>query len=325
MKKVKFLLMIAMAFVLAGATNVSAITASTIDGSGASTSQEGEYTRILLEENVSHDLEIGDGEKVVLDLNGYTLTNYTDGCSAIYIKDGGELIITSSQEGGKINQKSTSTAPVVNNDGTLIIEEGTIEASARRQAAVYNAGDVTVCGGTITTTGNDIFGFTNEGTATIAGGNFIQAYNYSIINNANVMKIQGGNFEISTGNTNAYSLITNQGSANKASLEVTAGTFKANANVFFNDDEDTIAISGGSYSHDISEYVADGYTMTEENGQFVLNKDEEVKEPESSEPGKEDTTIEENPNTYDNILVYVGLALFGSIALGYSIKKATTR
>lgn len=325
MKKVKFLLMIAMAFVLASATSVSAITASTIDGLGASTSKDGEYTKILLEENVSLDLEIEDGEKVILDLNGYTFTNYTDGCSSIYIKKGGELTIISSQEGGKINQKATSTAPVINNAGTLIIEDGTIEASARRQASVYNAGDLTVRGGTITTTANDVFGLTNEGTTTITGGNFIQAYNYSIINNANTMKIQGGNFTISEGNTAAYSLITNQGSATNASLEITNGTFNANAGVFFNDKENTIAISGGSYSHDISDYVADGYTMTEQDGKFVLTEAEDVKEPETSEPSKEDTTIEKNPNTYDNILIYVGLAFVGSIALGYSIKKATTR
>ncbi len=40
---------------------------------------------------------------------------------------------------------------------------------------------------------------------------------------------------------------------------------------------------------------------------------------------KPDNQAKENPNTYDAIILYVAIALVGSIALGYSIKKAMTK
>ena len=262
---------------------------------------------LTLQDDSAQDLIIRSGETVVLDLNNHTLTNYANANSAVWVQAGGTLTIKGT---GTISKIDASGTPTVNNQGTLIVENGTISAKGTKSAALHNSGNLTVNGGTITTEEDNVFGLVNEGTAVINGGNFIQAHNFSVLNNANKMEIKGGNFAVSAGNTGAYSLITNQGSSNSASLDITGGTFKANNSVFFNEGADTVSVSGGSYSHDVSDYLADGLNMKLENGEYVLVK-EEATNPET--PATEETKKEEmkNPETSDNILVYGVLALAG--------------
>lgn len=296
-------------------SGVNAINVDNIGGNVTSKKEDGVW-HLTLNGGDTKDLEIRRDETVVLDLNGFTLTNYADGCSTIWVQPGGTLTIVDSKGNGAIKKLNASGAPVVNNEGTLTVEAGTISSKGEKSAALLNSGTLTVSGGTITAEEDNVFGLVNEGAAVINGGNFVQAHNFSVVNNANKMEIKDGNFTVEDGNTGAYSLITNQGSTNNATLEVNGGTFKANKGVFYNDGEDEITVSGGTYSHDVSAYLADGFEMKEENGEFVLVEETATSETpkDENEPTQTTETVE-NPKTNDSILLVLGtLAVSGVVA-----------
>ena len=315
MKKLQIVLgLFVCAFMVIPFMGVKAINVDNIGGNVTS-EQKDNVWYLTLKGNDKQDIEIREDETVILDLNGFNLTNYADGCSTIWVKNGGTLTIVDSKGTGTIKKLNASAAPTIKNDGTLVLEGGLISSIGEMSAALNNAGDLTVKGGTITTEADNVFGLVNEGTTVIEGGKFIQAHNFSALNNASKMEIKGGEFTISEGNTGAYSLITNQGSTSTASLEVTGGTFNANKGVFFNEGEDKIAISGGSYSHDVSAYLADGFEMKEENGEFVLVDSSVTPEvPEESKDEVKDET--ENPKTADGIMIaFVALAASATVVL----------
>lgn len=316
--KIKMLGLLAFAFMIVPFAKVDAIYVDDIGGNVTSI-EESNVWYLTVQDDDRKDLIIRNGETVVLDLNGHTFTNYTAANSVIWVQDGGNLTIIDSVGTGVINKSDASSTPTVNNQGTLTVKGGTITASGAKSASLYNSGTLTFTDGTITTEEDNVFGLVNEGTAVISGGKFVQAHNFSVLNNANKMEISGGDFAVSEGNTNAYSLITNQGSSAAASLEVTGGTFKANNNVFYNEGEDKVVVSGGTYSHDVSKYLADGFNLKQENGEYVLVKDEQI-------PVTDDTdkvTAEEikNPETSDNVIVYVLLALVGLGAAAITTRK----
>lgn len=318
MKLKKFLGVFIFAFMLVPFVKVDAIYVDNIGGNVTSVNENNVWY-LTMNNNDKQDLIIRDGEVAVLDLNGFTLTNYTNANSVIWVESGGTLTIKGN---GAIKKSDVSAAPTVNNEGTLIVDNGTISANGANSAALHNSGNLTVNGGTITTEENNVFGLVNEGTALINGGNFIQAYNFSVINNANKMEIKNGNFTISANNTGAYSLITNEGSAGSATLDVTGGTFKANTNVFHSEGNNSVAVSGGSYSHDVSDFVADGFNLKQENGEFVLVKEEVTPNEPVKEESKNETKEEiKNPETSDNIIIYALLALAGIGGVTYTSKK----
>ena len=289
------------------------------EGSGVTSvkGEDGVYT-LTLTADADEDLIIRNGEVVVLDLAGYNFTNYAANNSAILIENGGSLTIKDSKGNGTISRKDISSAPTVNNQGILTVEGGVISANGEKSAALHNTGTLTFKGGKITTEADNVFGLVNEGVTLIEGGNFVQAHNFSVINNANKMEIKGGTFAISDGNTGAYSLITNQGSTNDASLEVTGGSFTANGSVFYNEGEDTVTVSGGSYSDDVSKYLADGFEMKEENGEFVLVKEETTTPETPSEEVKDEV---ENPKTSDGIMIAFGLLAVSIVTVVIAKKK----
>ena len=187
-------------------SGVNAINVDNIGGNVTSKKEDGVW-HLTLNGGDTKDLEIRRDETVVLDLNGFTLTNYADGCSTIWVQPGGTLTIVDSKGNGAIKKLNASGAPVVNNEGTLTVEAGTISSKGEKSAALLNSGTLTVSGGTITAEEDNVFGLVNEGTAVINGGNFVQAHNFSVVNNANKMEIKDGNFTVEDGNTGAYSCL----------------------------------------------------------------------------------------------------------------------
>lgn len=232
--------------------------------------EENDTYKMTLERDVAHDIEIKAGEKVILDLDGHNLTNYTAAVSTIWVAEGAELTITGT---GEINQKAGSTNSVIGNYGKLVIEGGTHIASNTRQASIYNDGILEFINGTLTTAADDVFGLTNVGTAVIKGGDFKQAHNFSIINNAGTMTIEGGKFAVTENNTGAYSLITNQSEEGAtASLIIKDGSFKGNKGILYNEENDKVSITGGTFdAEDLSDLVKyiDSDKKLDENGQIV--------------------------------------------------------
>ena len=333
MKKFKILLgLFVCTFMIMPFTGVKAVGPDGIgyDGSNVTSKSENGVYYLTLTGDAVQDLEIASGEVVVLDLNGHNFTNFCTSCSAIYVKTGGKLTITDSGNSGVISKKNETNAnvSVVNNEGTLTIEGGKISGKGNGSAALLNSGNLTITGGTITTEEDNVFGLVNKGTALINGGNFIQAHNFSVINNANEMEITNGNFKAGENNTSAYSLITNEGSNGKANLKVSGGTFNANNGVFYNQGNDVVTVSGGSFSQqDVSKYLPDGYTMTQdENGNYTVAKSETTPSEDNTKAEAKDVAGEiTNPKTADSIiLVTLTLLLSGIVAVvaGRKIVKA---
>ena len=253
-------------------------------------------------------LEVNEGETVILDLNGHKLTNWCDGShcgdsaysSTIEVKDGGHLTIidTSDTKAGKVelaaNTKNVSTVvnngtlevqgcafsiladagnglSVIYNGGEMTISGGTFSSNTANAAAIHNNGTISVTGGTISTGVAKSWGLTNNGTATISGGEFIQNYDFSVIQNAGTMTISEGQFK-TAGNDSHNSLITNQNSTTgKATLEVEGGNFDA-VSLFYNNEDDTLDITGGNFSEtsNIDTYLENSIYETDEDGNVVL-------------------------------------------------------
>ena len=230
--------------------------------------KDGVYT-LKLTGDASENFEVKTGEKIILDLNGYTFTNLIEEESVIKIENGGELtIVDSSMEKDGIIMVSDnfdSESPVINNAGVLVINSGIIRVNDSKRMGIYNLGELTFDGGVIENTKDATWGITNTGKI-INDGDFIQGATSSIILNEKDMEINGGNFE-SMGNFEHETLITNRGLGN-AKIIITDGEFNSNE-IMSNDDEDEILIIGGSYSNDISKYVKNGYSYY--NGSVVKN------------------------------------------------------
>ncbi len=286
--------------------------------------EENSY-KVTLDGDTNQDFEIKSGEKVVLDLAGYTFKNFTESLAAIWVLDGGELTIidSSEEQTGKIQKVGSGVSSAVDNKGILTIEGGEISTTVSGTAGVYNAGTLVIKGGTIKNTTENTWGLTNEGTAEIYGGNFTQEGNYSVVLNAKEMTVYDGIF--SSEGEEHYSLITNKSKedSGEASLDIKGGEFNVDEStpLFYNEGEDLIEITGGKYSKDITEYVKDGFELQEDEEGNIIVKEKEEEEEEKEIPT---TPSVEAPNTIDRIFTFViiGLvSLIGVISAGYVFKR----
>ncbi len=247
--------------------NVQAATMANLVEWNVVTSDGNTYT---LTGNAKQDIVVGDGETVVLDLGGYNLINYTNGCSTITVEAGGTLTITGS---GTISNSSTNGVPVISNNGTLYVEGGVVEASYQGATGIYNSGTLTVTAGEVKTTVSDCWGITNVGTATITGGIFTQGANYSVLLNAGNMSIEGGTIAVAEGNTSAYSIITNESSAKDGSANLTIKDGNINGAIY--NDGDKVVITGGTFSSPsaVEEYLDSSVRFDADGNVIEANAD----------------------------------------------------
>lgn len=106
----------------------------------------GETTTITLVENVEENITIGEGQNIILNLNGKTLTNRKD---APTITNNGTLRIEG--EGTVVNN---GTEAVIYNYGSLTIDGGTY-ISKGTGAVIYNVGRTDINAGMFTTESDD--------------------------------------------------------------------------------------------------------------------------------------------------------------------------
>lgn len=101
MKNLKYLVIGLFAFAIVGVSNVFATDATDVQYEGSNVTSEkqddGSYL-VTLTGNADEDFQVLDGQTVVLDLNGFELTNYTLGCEAIKVFEGGKLTIVDNSE-----------------------------------------------------------------------------------------------------------------------------------------------------------------------------------------------------------------------------------
>jgi len=137
--------------------------------------QQGEPTVVKLFKDIGEKITINNGRKVVLDLNGYTVSNGENYLNVLIVNNGSlevynGTIYTNASTNGMINVNSNGTLKIhdltltveggrqaiYNDGGTTYIQEGTIITdSASARAAVHNKsnGKMNILSGSITSTG----------------------------------------------------------------------------------------------------------------------------------------------------------------------------
>lgn len=371
MKKLKLLTMIAAIFLFCGMVNVNAATVDSeqadargqfyvgTPGTNVEVTKEEDGTfNVKLTGNAVQDIIIYEGEDVTLDLNGYTLTNFTPECEAIKVLYGGKLtIMDSSEEGtGTVTQAATSKFSAITNQGTMIIESGNF-ITTLSQYVVRNENNLTINGGT----------FTNESSDTSLIGNIVNmdksvpedvkptmlinegsytANSNTVINNENcVVEIAGGTFT----SENAYALdnwseatvsggkltsINNsairygdRGQSESVSLTITGGTIVSyeTADDIKIVDENAVldvrgnlSITGGSFTSDVSEYLPSDLELVDDGNGNLVVAEKEVQE-EETVPTE---TPVENPDTSDiNLVFIISLIVLATAGLTYTLRK----
>ena len=301
-----------------------------------SENREGTYYLTLTDDAVQ-DLIVSDGENVVLDLNGHTLVNYTDAVETIKVNEGGTLTIVDNSAGktGTVSQVETSTYGPITNYGTLIIESGNFTTPLDFYVVRNEGANLTINGGNFTTgsTTTSLIGNIKYNelsadlpTMTINGGTF-EAVQDVIRNKENTaVTITGGTFT----SQSAFAL------DNLGSATVTGGTFTSVENSAIrhqidstNPDFSSFNITNATlnsaadkgdyaiYDKAVNEDVTDDYNITTDaDGNLVL---EELTPVTDVTEETEEVSNEENPNTSDGILLFLGLTIvgFAGTALAY--------
>lgn len=209
---------------------------------------------------------------VILDLNGYTLKQEVE-CTGGYsmIVNNGTLTITGN---GKVSFKdlsagggSTWGSYTIENRGTLIVENGTIEhlGSSTVEDRPTNipiqnyAGKVVVNDGIISSpTFRSLRDFTAGGEIIINGGQFLgQVWMQGLGTGSSSLTINGGEFNPTAGYDKSSVYITN--GTNEIIVSITGGTFNTKIGCADSTKSGVKGcVTGGQFKEDPSNYVADG-------------------------------------------------------------------
>lgn len=200
------------------------------------------------------------GGTFTLDLNGHSITTTSGAALTV---NSGTVIITDSGEGGSISgyygvsvynsgKATIEGGTVIGNNYGVYVYSGKLAISGgiiRGTLGVYVAGSnaaVTISGGTITGSNNSGVSVYNNCEVTITGGS-ISGYYYGVFAYTDSeATISGGTI---SGNHGVYVY---------GKATITGGTITGNSNGVYVNGGD-VAICGGSFSHDPSNYVVDGY------------------------------------------------------------------
>ena len=247
---------------------------------------EGATVTVLTDIALSETVTVPDGKTITLDLNGKTISQ-EKACTASYemICNKGNLTITGE---GKISFKDTSAGDpsygwgsyTVRNEGTLVVENGTIEHLGEQTAHMYCAifqysGKSTINGGTISTP-NYRSARLWKGEMTVNGGNFEGQLWVQAVDNTSNLVIKGGTFA-PRGNDGSSVFVTN--STYDVALAVTGGTFETKIGC---SDATKLAgaITGGTFSatakeNTVAALIATGYVFGEAdaNGYYTIADD----------------------------------------------------
>lgn len=253
--------------------------------------------KLVLTGAADEDLVIVEGETVTVDLAGNVWTNNYTKTSAFDVQEGATLIIMDSKTGGKItynesSEKNTiegknSYAPLIANAGTVIVQSGTITVNKGETDAnatgILNKDNAKlfVEGGLIETTVDYSWGVTNEGEMTINGGTLNQGKNFSIIDNAKSLLINGGTFTVTKDETH-HSLITNVDAATPE-IKITGGDFTdTNIKKLFHkstgvEGNTDIVLTGGTYpialKEEIEKYMDQEKYEINDDGMIITDAD----------------------------------------------------
>ena len=240
----------------------------------------GKYT-LTADVTLSETITLAADKTLVLDLNGKTISQVKE-CTASYemILNKGNLTITGN---GKLSFKDTSAGDptygwgsyTLRNEGTLVVENGTIEHLGEQDAhmicAIFQySGHSTINGGKISTP-NYRSARLWSGDMTINGGEFEGQLWLQAVNDTSDLTINGGTFAPRGGDSSSV-FVTNTGKTVKFAVKGGNFTTKIGMSVPF------ACITGGEFTTAAKEATAvelipDNYSFTElENGNWTVEK-----------------------------------------------------
>ena len=197
------------------------------------TAANNEKTTITLSDNIEGDFTVAENKNIVLDLNGFKITNTSNHT----ITNNGRLTIKDSSEGktGTIDNVSHARAAVWN-DGIAVLEGGTYTRSLENGIDEGNSG------------GNSYYNIVNHNRMTIESGVTVE---------------QDGNFSsmIENGWYNG-----NENTEKTPSIMIIeGGTFSGGLNTIKNDDYGELTINDGEFTN-VSQAVFLNWNVAEVNG-----------------------------------------------------------
>ena len=263
--------------------------------------QSGDTIELLKDVELTAIVTVPAGKNITLDLGGKTIESigYDVGDEFTYavLKVCGELTITDSGVGGKICCNAvadlSASYSVYVDDGTLNIEGGTISGH-KDVGDIYGVyvfdGTVNISGGKIEATGNTDHAvatgvYVLDGTLNIEDGT-IKATGYTSYGvdgeyrTADKVNISGGKIEATGYGVYNKRTVNIEGTANikggygsvlnRKTANIKGGTFSGKIQ---NEGNGVIAISGGKFDKDPSQYVdSDKYQVTTENNWYFVEE-----------------------------------------------------
>ena len=196
--------------------------------------KDGETVKLLA--NTDENITVTDGQDIILDLNGFKITN-VGSSNTITVELGAEL---------------------------EIVGNGTVDNTEHGKAAIWNNGTVTLSGGTYTRSqengqdannngGNSYYTILNHGTMTVNSG-------VTVENNGKYSSMFENGWQNGAQNTSGKDSV----------LTINGGTFIGGLNTIKNDDYGILVINDGTFENAIQSTVMNWNKTTINGGDFTV-------------------------------------------------------
>jgi len=198
---------------------------------------------VTLDKDYIEDVIIPSGTNVILDLAGHTLRGTdTTNTATIKVEKGATLTIKGSGE--VINNATGNGASCIFNNGTVVLEDGTIKKE----------------------TGNkSYYNIANHGNMTINGGTILNDTPYEE-GKSHASLVENGYYDYTSTNP-VLGYVEEENEANP-SLEINGGTFDGGLNTIKNDDAATLVINDAEVKNQIQVAVFNVSEATINGGKF---------------------------------------------------------
>ena len=216
-------------------------------------------TILLLKDATGDGIVVPEGSNFTIDFGGHTY-RITSMVGSTGTKTNGMQLLKDSNltfKNGTIARSATGTRILIQNYSNLTLEDMTLDGTTGNSAFLCdyvlsnNYGDITLKGNTNINAPNVAFDVCYWPNSTYSNG-------VSVTVDESMTGVIDGDVEIST-----YSA-TEADLSDLLKLNINGGTFEGEFNNITAEVNDpTIAITAGSFTDDISAYVADGYTMVQ--------------------------------------------------------------
>lgn len=222
-----FIILLTFVMVFAGTVNAAETLQSKIDS--------GE-TDIVLDADYTEDITIPSGKTVSIDLNGHIITSKAK--NTITVELGATLTVK-------------GTGEIVNDNS---------------YAAIFNNGTTVIEGGTIRKTSKAYYNIANHGQMTINGGKVVNAVAYDGSSHASL--VENGYYNY-TSTDSFYGYVDGVNQA-KPTLTINGGEFDGGLNTIKNDDGAVLTIKNGTFKNNIQVAVFNVSEATINGGIFEV-------------------------------------------------------